>query len=1597
MRVLQFGSRGRALRGERLLGFCLFAAFAMNAMGPASASATSPYGVAAWGGNIWGQLGDGTFGENTSKNVPVAVVGLSGTKAVAAGGGHSLALLSDGTVVAWGNNEHGQLGNGTTTNSDVPVAVSGLTSVTAISAGERHSLALLSDGTVLAWGENASGQLGNGNTTDSDVPVAVSGLSSVTAISAGGLHSLALLSNGTVMAWGNNEVGQLGNGSGGGGSSSDLPVKVSGLSSVAAISGGDFRSLALLSSGKVMDWGYNSFGGLGDGISTGPDSCDFGSFPEPCSTTPVEVSGLTGVTAIADGMALLGNGTVKDWGENGFGQLGDATHSGPEFCLQPSGLRELPCSTTPVEVHGLSGVTAISAGFLHRLALLGNGTVKAWGENNDEELGYTFALGPETCEEKRYCSATPVEVTELHGTTTIATGPASVQNLAYGPEFPVGESPPEPQLEELYGEENPGEPNQKRACAGDPVSCAIGNLTELQTDLSLSGRGVPLTLTRTYNARSAATQSSPGLFGYGWSSSFSDHLKIDSEAGTVTVVQANSSTVIFKDVGGLGELTAPKWAQAKLVLNSDGTYLYVLPNQETFHFDATGRLLSEADRSGNTTTMNRNAEGRLESITDAAGRKLTLSYNSEGQVESVTDPMGHTAKYGYEAGNLASVTEPGESTPRWQFKYDSSHRLTATTDGRGGITTNEYDSTNRVVSQKDPAGRTTSFEYAELETRITNKATGSVTKEVFTPGYEPESITHGYGTSSASTENFTYDEAGDLTSIIDGNGHSTKYGYDSEGNRTKVIDSDKHETKWTYNGTHDVLTMTTPDVETTTYVRNSAGEPESISRPTPGGTQTTKYTYDSHGNVENITDPLGHIWEYKYDNQGDRTSETDPEGDKRTWEYNEDSQEAATVSPRLKTTKIERDAQGRPLMVTDPLGHKTTYTYDGNGNLETQTDPNGNKTKYTYDADNEPIKIEAPNGTITETGYDGAGQVTSQTDGNKRTTKYVRNVLEQVIEIIDPRERKTTKEYDKAGNPTKLTDPTKRITTNTYDPANQLTEISYSDTKTHAVKYEYNGDGVRMHMTDGSGETSYTYDQLDRLTESKDGHGNKASYEYDLANELTKITYPNGKAVTRAYDKDGRLQKVTDWLEHATQFSYDPDSNLVTTTFPAGTSNVDKYAYNEADQMSEIKMTKGTETLASLLYTRDNAGQVKGVTSKGLPGEEKPGYEYDPNSRLTKGGTTGYEYDAANNPTKLGSSVYTYDKANELETGPSVKYTYDEVGERTKTTPTSGAATTDGYNQAGNLISIERPKEGKTAGMTDTYTYDGNGLRVSQTISGTTSYLAWEMTESLPVILNDGTNSYIYGPSGLLAEQISSAGTVSYLHHDQQGSTRLLTGSTGTVTGSTTFDAYGNKAGSTGTSTTPLGYDGQYTNSDTGLLYMRARVYDPTTAQFLTVDPAVSITRAPYNYAGDNPETYADPSGLWFGVDDLVASGVGFVVGGTVSTVEQVVSGNGVSLSKVGIAAASGAAGGEASLYCGPACGGAVAGGLNDLGNQVNDKGSVNGGEVVASAVLGGVFGRASGSSEGPLGWQAAASATTGFAGDWAVSGGFGSWMGLSC
>ena len=334
---------------------------------------------------------------------------------IVAGAEHTCALLAGGTVDCWGENASGQLGNGTTTNAYTPVAVSGLRGATAVAGGTFafHSCALLSGGTVECWGDNQYGQLGNGTTTGSTLPVAVSGLSGATAISGGLGSTCALLGGGTVDCWGDNQYGQLGDGTTTG---STTPVAVSGLSGATAIAVEDDHTCALLIGETVECWGYNSAGQLGDGTTAGPEYCLYvlhGVPSEPCSTTPVAVD-LSGATALAGGdggsCALLTGGTVDCWGENDYGLLGNGTFS------SSSG------SATPVAVSDITDATAITATGGGACALLAGGTVDCWGANLGGELGDGTTSGPETCANSIPCNTSPGAVIGLSGATAVAGG-----------------------------------------------------------------------------------------------------------------------------------------------------------------------------------------------------------------------------------------------------------------------------------------------------------------------------------------------------------------------------------------------------------------------------------------------------------------------------------------------------------------------------------------------------------------------------------------------------------------------------------------------------------------------------------------------------------------------------------------------------------------------------------------------------------------------------------------------------------------------------------------------------------------------------------------------------------------------------------------------------------------------------------------------------------------------------------------------------------------------------------------------------------------------------------------------------------------------
>ena len=358
---------------------------------------TTSGGVKCWGNNEFGQLGDGT---NEDRTAPVDVVGLTiGVATVSTGQHHTCVLTAAGGLKCWGANGTGQLGDGTTTDRNSPVDVPGLTGgIVAVSAGSNHTCALNMVGGLKCWGWNFRGNLGDGTTTRRIVPVDVDGLTSgVAAVAPGYDHTCALTIAGGLKCWGNNTEGQLGDGTT---TRSLTPVDVSGLASgIAAVSAGFKYTCARTTMGGLKCWGWNDLGQLGDGTTTR-------------SLTPVDVSGLaSGVAAAAVGIwrtcALTTTGDLKCWG-------GD------------------PDSTTPVEVFGLdTGAVVVSAGVNHTCVLTTASGVRCWGFS-----GFRRS----SSDRRSYGSDTPVDVTGMNSeVVALSAGGGRLNELGggvTGPEFP---------------------------------------------------------------------------------------------------------------------------------------------------------------------------------------------------------------------------------------------------------------------------------------------------------------------------------------------------------------------------------------------------------------------------------------------------------------------------------------------------------------------------------------------------------------------------------------------------------------------------------------------------------------------------------------------------------------------------------------------------------------------------------------------------------------------------------------------------------------------------------------------------------------------------------------------------------------------------------------------------------------------------------------------------------------------------------------------------------------------------------------------------------------------------------------------------------
>ena len=376
--------------------------------------------------------------------------------------------------------------------------------------------------------------------------------------------------------------------------------------------------------------------------------------------------------------------------------------------------------------------------------------------------------------------------------------------------------------------------------------------------------------------------------------------------------------------------------------------------------------------------------------------------------------------------------------------------------------------------------------------------------------------------------------------------------------------------------------------------------------------------------------------------------------------------------------------------------------------------------------------------------------------------------------------------------------------------------------------------------------------------------------------------------------------------------------------------------YDPTGTPSAIALKNASTTLQSFTYSDAPAGNITNETDVPTSSQSPAAYTYDAKGRVTSmtpgtGSALSYNYDASTNLTTVPTGATgTYDNNSELTSttlaGTTTNYAYNANGQRLTSKQGSTTITSGTWNGAGELTGYTSPAASMTAA-----TYDGTSLRASATTGSGSQAFTWNTTGQLPELLMDSTNAYLYGTGVAPAEQVNlSTGAITYLTTDSLGSVRGTVNSTGTLTGTTVYDAWGNPETIGGlTSATPFGYAGGYIDP-TGLIYLINRYYDPQTGQFTSVDPAVAQTSQPYAYADGNPVSNNDPLGefcwnwkclmstaLRIAVFSVIVGISGLAVGACAAATEGVC---GIMLGRVIIGAAIGAASSAVACWVQGAC-----------------------------------------------------------------------------
>ena len=956
----------------------------------------------------------------------------------------------------------------------------------------------------------------------------------------------------------------------------------------------------------------------------------------------------------------------------------------------------------------------------------------------------------------------------------------------------------------------------------------------------------------------------------------------------------------------------------------------------SYSYDPAGQLLTVTDALNRVTRYEYDVRGRRTRTIYPDGTVSVTQYDAVGRVTRQTDALGYQTSFSYDAvGNLLSQTRASNTgiAQTTQYDYDVLGRRISMTDARGGVSQYVYDNLGRMsamcdasVSNCTTGNYSTSYSYNLLgqQTAVTD-ANGNVTTYSYDNMNRPETIVYASGTSIATTESIVYNARGQRVSTTYA-GYETAYSYDDMGRLSStcqiVSGMCQQTTSYSYDLRGRQIATTNANGVTSRMVYDVANRltmnignflPGSAQDPSTWSFNGTNWTDGSVAISHGVNADSNIISQYSYDALGRRASVTDVNGNVTSYAYE-------SLTNRLA-------------VMTHPDNTTVSYSYDALGRRTRMTDENGNATNYSYDPLGRLTAVQNPEGETVSYGYDANNNVTRITNGRNNSIRFVYDELNRLLGKCDaegaynctdanPANHSYTMayQYDANGNMIQEVLADNTLNLFEYDALNRLSYEEYGSGTVEAETFGYSYDArglletvyaVRPSVATANDIlSSYNYDALARPTAVTHDDGQSIHYGYDaIGNRIGMRTEIDGTLqtyVTYEHDALNRVTEVNDhtpaqvtfdpntWLTNTgattTLFAYSTIGQMTTIARPNGVTT--HYSYDPQRYfVDEIEHLDSTSTLGRYQYDYDNVGNRIGMDISAQDGSvTQIDYAYDDAYRLTSesylltGGatsTTSYQYDRAGNRTQMSNSdgitTYTYNKDDELirVNLPDLyfeDYTYDARGNLIQVEAGGHgtySATNYAYNAKDQMVSYG-------IGSTPFITYDYNhvGNRVSQTVSGTTTNYLWdEFSQYGDVILETNpTNTIGYTlASGMLVAQTNN-GTVDYFLQDAQNTTVGIVDSSGAVTSSYSYDAFGNLDDAIDPLSLETNY--LYTGQQFDAIYtelynLRARQYDPSIGRFSSRDTWAYDYRDPiqlnrYIYTANNPTTYIDPSGYDF-------------------------------------------------------------------------------------------------------------------------------------